>query len=35
MLTFLMDSNAYTLTTGSFSVYLYFSEIRIFMTPSP
>ena len=34
MLTFLLDSNAYTLTTGSFSVYFHFSEIRIFMTPS-
>ena len=35
MLTFLLDSNAYTLTTESFSVYFHFSEIRIFMTPSP
>ena len=34
MLTFLLDSNAYTLTTGRFSVYFHFSEIRIFMTPS-
>ena len=34
MLTFLLDSNAYTLTTGSFSVYFQFSEIRIFITPS-
>ena len=30
-----IDSNAYTLTTGSFSVYLHFSESRIFMTPFP
>ena len=35
MLTFLLDSNAYTLTTGSLSVYFHFSEIRIFMTPFP
>ena len=34
MLTFLLDSNAYTLTTGSLSVYFHFSEIRIFITPS-
>ena len=35
MLTFLFDLNAYTLTTGSFSVYFHFSEICIFMTPFP
>ena len=35
MLTFLLDSNAYILATGSFSVYIHFSEIRIFMTPFP
>ena len=28
------DSNAYILTTGSFSVYFHFSERCIFMTPS-
>ena len=33
MLTVLLDLNAYTLTTGSFSVYFHFSEIRIFITP--
>ena len=31
----LLDSNAYTLTTGSFSVYFHFSESRTFMTPFP
>ena len=35
MLTFLLDSNAYTLTTGSFSVYFHFSEIRSFYDPLP
>ena len=31
----LLDSNAYTLTTGSFSGYFYFSESQIFITPFP
>ena len=30
----MLDSNAYTLTTGSFSVYFHFSESRIFLPPS-
>ena len=30
-----LDLNAYTLTTGSFSVYFHFLESRIFMTPFP
>ena len=30
-----LDSKAYTLTTGSFSVYLHFSKSHIFMTPFP
>ena len=29
----MLGSKAYTLTTGSFSVYFHFSESRIFMTP--
>ena len=34
MLIFLLDSKAYTLATGSFSVYFHFSEIRILWPPS-
>ena len=30
----MLDSNVYTLTTGSFSVYFHFSESHIFFTPS-
>ena len=30
----LLDSNAYNLTTGSFSVYFYFSESHILWPPS-
>ena len=30
----MLDSNAHTLITGSFSVYFHFSESRIFMTPA-
>ena len=32
---FLVDSNAYILTLGSFSVYFHFSESRIFVTLFP
>ena len=30
----MLDSNAYILTSGSFSFYFKFSESRIFITPS-
>ena len=31
----LLDSNVYTIKTGSFSIYFHFSESCIFMTPFP
>ena len=34
MLTFLLDSNAYTLTTGSFSVYFHFQKFVFLWPPS-